>query len=104
MTIFNRASASVSNANMLEGIQEAVKAAAWPVKYRKLCEVFGFGISVPGACRRVFLWCTPFLCSNFFPQKDKNMPLYHSVRICLTNYYIGVAVFSLSLHRNYIEL
>lgn len=32
MTIFNRASASVSNTNMLEGIQEAVKAAAWPVK------------------------------------------------------------------------
>lgn len=32
MTIFNRASASVSNANMLEGIQEAVKVAAWPVK------------------------------------------------------------------------
>lgn len=32
MTIFNRASASVSNANMLEGIQEAMKAAAWPVK------------------------------------------------------------------------
>lgn len=32
MTIFNRASASVSNTNMLEGILEAVKAAAWPVK------------------------------------------------------------------------
>lgn len=32
MTIFNRASASVNNANMLEGIQEAVKVAAWPVK------------------------------------------------------------------------
>ena len=32
MTIFNRASASVSNANMLEGIQEAVKAAKWPAK------------------------------------------------------------------------
>lgn len=32
MTIFNRASASVCNANMLEGIQEAVKVAAWPVK------------------------------------------------------------------------
>lgn len=33
------------------------------------------------------------LCTNFFSKKDKNMPLYHSVRICLTNYYIGVAVF-----------
>ena len=32
MTIFNRASASVSNANMLEGIQEAVKSAKWPAK------------------------------------------------------------------------
>lgn len=32
MTIFNRASASVSNTNILESIQEAVKAAAWPVK------------------------------------------------------------------------
>ena len=32
MTIFNRASATVSNANMLEGIQEAVKTASWPAK------------------------------------------------------------------------
>ena len=32
MTIFNRASATVSNANMLEGIQEAVKTAVWPAK------------------------------------------------------------------------
>lgn len=32
MTIFNRASATVSNADILESIQEAVKAAAWPVK------------------------------------------------------------------------
>ncbi len=32
MTIFNRASATVINAIMLESIQEAVKAAAWPVK------------------------------------------------------------------------
>lgn len=32
MTIFNRASATVSNANILESIQKAVKAAAWPVK------------------------------------------------------------------------
>ena len=32
MTIFNRASTTVSNANMLEGIQEAVKTAVWPAK------------------------------------------------------------------------
>ena len=30
--VFNRASATVSNANMLEGILEAVKTAAWPAK------------------------------------------------------------------------
>ena len=32
MTIFNRASTTVSNANILESIQEAVKTAVWPVK------------------------------------------------------------------------
>lgn len=32
MTIFNRAAVKVSNANMLESIQEAVKTAAWPAK------------------------------------------------------------------------
>ena len=32
MTIFNRAGASVSNANMLESIQAAVAAAKWPAK------------------------------------------------------------------------
>ena len=32
MTIFNRAAASVSNANMLESIQAAVAAAKWPAK------------------------------------------------------------------------
>ena len=32
MTIFNRASTTVSNANILESIQEAVKAAVWPAK------------------------------------------------------------------------
>ena len=32
MTIFNRAAVKVSNANMLESIQEAAKTAAWPAK------------------------------------------------------------------------
>ena len=32
MTIFNRAAVKVSNANMLESIQEAVKTAVWPAK------------------------------------------------------------------------
>ena len=32
MTIFNRASASVSNNNILESIQAAVAAAKWPSK------------------------------------------------------------------------
>ena len=32
MTIFNRAGASVSNANMLESIKAAVAAAKWPAK------------------------------------------------------------------------
>lgn len=32
MTIFNRASTTVSNVNILESIQEAVKTAAWPAK------------------------------------------------------------------------
>lgn len=32
MTIFNRAAVKVSNANMLESIQEAVKTASWPAK------------------------------------------------------------------------
>ena len=32
MTIFNRANTTVSNANILESIQEAVKTASWPAK------------------------------------------------------------------------
>ena len=32
MTIFNRANTTVSNSNILESIQEAVKTASWPAK------------------------------------------------------------------------